>query len=179
MAAGFDLQQAGLGTGGVGDFGAAVAAGGGHLSQRGDPIELGHQARSCADGGGLIADQGAQAAEQFVFALGRAGLELLDGALAVAQGWGDEALLVGQGLAADPVLRHRRRLGLRHRQEVAEGAVVLEFEAGEAAEPALLGFLLGQPGVLVVELVAQLIEGRINAVVEQAALGEGEGWGVE
>ena len=50
--------------------------------------------------------------------------------------------------------------------------MVLEFEAGEAAEPALLRFLLGQPGVLVVELVAQLIEGRINAVVEQAALGE-------
>ena len=115
MAAGFDLQQAGLGTGGVGDLGAAVAAGGGHLGQGGEGVEFGHQAGGAADGGGLLADAAAQAAEQLVFPLGGAGLELLDGALAVAQGRGDEALLVGQGLAADPVLWHRRRLGLRHR----------------------------------------------------------------
>ena len=50
--------------------------------------------------------------------------------------------------------------------------MVLEFEAGEAAEPALLRFLEGQPGVLVVELVAQVVEAWIDAVVDQAAIGE-------
>ena len=57
--------------------------------------------------------------------------------------------------------------------------MVLEFEGADAAEPPLLGLLAGQPGVLVVELVAQPIEGRVDAVVDQAALTEGKGWGIE
>jgi hypothetical protein len=50
--------------------------------------------------------------------------------------------------------------------------VVLEFEGADAAEAALLSLLLGQPGVLVVELVAQLVEAGVDAVVDQAALCE-------
>jgi hypothetical protein len=68
-----------------------------------------------ADGGGLLSHLHPKGAKQFVFALGGPGLELLDGALAVAQGRGHEALLIGQGLAADPVLWHRRCPRFRHR----------------------------------------------------------------
>ena len=67
---------------------------------------------------------------------------------------GHEALFVGQGLPADPVLRHAPRFGFAHRQEVAKGAVVLEFEAADAAGLALERLLAPQPSLLVVELVA-------------------------
>ena len=77
------------------------------------------------------------------------------------------------------MLGHGAGLGAAHRQEVAEGAVVLEFESGNAAGAALGGLLLGQPGVLVVELVAQVVQQRIHAVVDQAAFGEAQRRGVE
>ena len=179
VAAGLDLQQAGFGTLGVGDLGAAVAADGGHLGQGGQGVELGHQAGGAADGGGLLAHLHPQDAEQLVLPLGGAGPELLDLALARLEIRGDEALLVGQGLAADPVLRHGARLGPAHGEEVAEGAVILELEGADAAGAALGGLQVGQPGVLVVELVAQIVQKWIHGVVDQAALGEGEGRGVE
>ena len=57
--------------------------------------------------------------------------------------------------------------------------MVLQFQRVDAAGPPLGLLLLGQPGVLIVEPVAQGIELGIDAVVDQAALREAEGWGVE
>ena len=166
MATGFD-QQLPPGR----DLGPAIAAGGGHLGQGGEGIEVGHQPGRGPDWRGLGSDLAAQLGKQFKFPLGGAGLELQDPAFAALELGGDEALLVGQGLAADPVLRHGPGLGAAHREEVAKGAVVLQAQGGDAAGPALAGLLLGQPGVLVIELVAQAIEAAVDAIVDQAAFG--------
>ena len=179
MTAGLDQQQPRVGAIGVGDLGCAVAAGGGQFGQAGQGIKLGHQAGGRAHRRGLLAHPRSQLTEQLVLALSRTGLELQDLAFALLERRGDEALFVGQGLAADPVVGHLARLGPAHRQEVAKGAVVLQFQGADAAGTALGGFLLGQPAVLVVELVAQPIEQGVDAVMNQAALGQGQRWGVE
>ena len=57
--------------------------------------------------------------------------------------------------------------------------MVLEFEGADAAGAALGGLLLGEPGFLVVELVAQAIELGIDAVVNQAPFREAQRRGVE
>ncbi len=57
--------------------------------------------------------------------------------------------------------------------------MVLEPQVGVAASAALARLLLGQPGVLVVELVAQAIEEGVHTVVDQASFAEGHGRGVE
>ena len=170
MAAGLD-QQLAPGR----DLGPAIAAGGGHLGQGGEGIEVGHQPGRGPDRRGLGAHLAAQFGKQFKFPLGGAGLELQDPAFAALELGGHEALLVGQGLAADPVLRHGPGLGPAHREEVAKGAVVLQAQGGDAAGPAFAGLLLGQPGVLVIELVAQAIEAAVDAIVDQAPFGEGQG----
>ena len=83
---------------------------------------------------------------------------------------GDEAFLVGQGLAPDPVVRHGGGLGFAHRQEIAEGAVVLQFQGADAAALALLLLLVAEPGVLIVQLVAQPIQQRVDAVMDQVTI---------
>ena len=98
--------------------------------------------------------------------MGGAGPQLQDAPFAAFEGGRHEAFLVGQGLAADPVVGHGGGPGPAHRQEVAEAAVVLEPQVGVAAGAALAGLLLGQPAVLVVELVAKAIEQRVDAVVD-------------
>ena len=175
MATRLDLQQAGLGPVGVGDLGPAVAAGGRQVRQGGQGIELGHQPRGGPDGPRQRPHPFPQPAKQLVFPLGGTGLELQDAPLTPLQFRGDKALLIGEGLAPDPVLRHGFGFGLAHRQEVAKGAVVLEFEGGDAAGAALRQLLLRQPGVLIVELVAQAIELRVHPVVDQAPLAQAQG----
>ena len=64
--------------------------------------------------------------------------------------------------------------GLAHRQEVAEGVVVLQLQGADANALALLLLLMAEPGVLIVQLVAQPIQQRVDAVMDQIALGEGE-----
>ena len=102
-----------------------------------------------------------------------AGPQLKDAPLPLLEIRCDEAFLVGQGLAADPVVRHGGGFGFAHRQEVPEGAVVLELEVVVAAEAAFLLLLLRQPGVLVVELIAQAIQQWVDPVVDQASIVEG------
>ena len=83
----------------------------------------------------------AQLAEQFVFALAGAGAQLKDAPFPFLEVRGDEAFLVGQGLAPDPVIRHRGGLRFAYCEEVAEGAVVLQPQVADAGELALLLFL--------------------------------------
>ena len=70
------------------------------------------------------------------------------------------------------MVRHGGGLGFAHRQEVAEGAVVLQFQGADATALALLLLLMAEPGVLVIQLVAQSIQQRVDAVVDQIAFGE-------
>ena len=63
-------------------------------------------------------------------------------------------------------MRHSGGLGFAHRQEIAEGAVVLQFQGADATELALLLLLVTEPGVLIVELVAQPIQQWVDAVVD-------------
>ena len=70
-------------------------------------------------------------------------------------------------------------LGLGPGQEIAKGAGVLELEGRAAAGVPFGGLLLGQPGVLVVELVAQAIELRVHAVLDQAPFAPARGCGVQ
>ena len=149
-----DLQQPGLRAIRVGDLGPAVAGGGSQLRQGGQGIELGHPPCRRPDRPGLGAHLLTQRAEQVVFPLAGPGLQLQDAPFAALELRGHKPLFVGQGLAADPVLRHPLGLGFAHRQEITKGAVVLELEGGDAAGAPFGGLLLGQPGVLVVELVA-------------------------
>lgn len=109
----------------------------------------------------------AQLVEQLVFPLGRPGPQLQDATLAGLELGRDEALLVGQGLTPDPVLGHPGGPGPAHREEVAEAAVELQPQGGDAAEAALLLFLGGQPLILVVEPVAQPIEAVVDSIVDQ------------
>ena len=76
------------------------------------------------------------------------------------------------------MIRHRGRLGFADGQEVAEGAVVLQAQVAVAAALPFQALLLGQPGVLIIELVAQAIQQRVHPVVDQAAFTEGERRGV-
>ena len=50
--------------------------------------------------------------------------------------------------------------------------MVLQAQVVVAAALTLQTLLLGQPGVLIVELVAQAIEQGVDAVVDQAAFAE-------
>ena len=158
----------------VRDLWAAVAPGGGHIGEGGHRIQLGHQPGGHPNRGCPGSHFRAQLAKQLVFPLGGPGLELQDLAFPGLELGGDEALLIGQGLAADPVVGHGCRFGPAHRQEVAKGAVVLEFEGGDATGLALERLLAPQPSVLVVELVAQAIELGIDTVVDQAPFTDGE-----
>ena len=169
MAAGLNPQLAPCA-----EFGPAIATGGGHLGQGGQGIEVGHQPGGAADRAGLQAHPAAQGREQVVLPLGRPGPQLQDAPLPSLEGRRDEALFVGQGLAADPMLGHGAGPGPAHRQEIAEAAVVLETQVGVAAGLAFQGFLFGQPPILVVELIAQAIQHRIDAVVDQAAFAEAQ-----
>ena len=72
------------------------------------------------------------------------------------------------------MLRHRGGLGFAHREEVAEGAVILQPQIAVAAEAAFLLFLMVQPGVLVIELISQPIEQWIDAIVHQPPLTQAE-----
>lgn len=47
---------------------------------------------------------------------------------------------------------------LADRQEIPEGAVVLQAQVADATELFFQPLLLGQPGVLVIELIAQAIQ---------------------
>ena len=174
MAAGFDPQLPALH-----QLRPAPTAGGGHLRQGGEGIEVGHQAGGGPDRGGPLPHPAAQRGEQLDFALGGSGSQLQDAPLASLEGRRHETLLVGQGLAADPVVGHGGGSGPAHCQEVAKAAVVLEPQVGVAAGAALARLLLGQPGVLVVELVAQAIEEGVHTVVDQASFAEAQGRGVE
>jgi len=109
--------------------GIALVLQGAQLRQGGDGIELRHQPRGGPDGPGLLAHVAAQLAEEVVFPLGGPSPQLQNLAFAALECWRHEALLVGQGLPADPVIRHRRGLGPAHRQEIAEVAVVLQLAA--------------------------------------------------
>ena len=71
--------------------------------------------------------------------------------------------------------RYRRRLGPAGGQKIPKGAVILQAQVGVAAGPPLLGLLLGQPLVLVVQLVAQAIQHRIESIVDQAPFAEAQG----
>ena len=51
-----------------------------------------------------------------------------------------------------------------HRQEIAEGVVVLQPQVAVATELALMLLLLAEPGVLIIQLVAQTVEQWVNAV---------------
>ena len=153
-------------------FRPAIAAGGGHLGQGGEGIEFGHESGGGADRGGLQPHPGPQVGEQLVFPLGGPSPQLQDLPLPSFESRRHEAFLVGEGLAADPVLRYGGGAGPAHGQEVAEGAVVLEPQVGVAAGLAFEGLLFGQPVVLVIELIAQAIQHRIHPVMDQAALTE-------
>ena len=52
--------------------------------------------------------------------------------------------------------------------------MVLQTQVADAAELFLQTLLLGQPGVLVIELIAQAIQQRIHSVVDEPAFAEGE-----
>ena len=173
MAAGLQLQPPA-----VGDGWCAVATAGGHIGQAGEGIEGSNGAGRLADRGGHGPHLLAQLAEQLVFPLAGPGPQLEDAALPLLEIRGDEAFFVGQGLAPDPVVRHGGGLGFAHRQEVAEGAVVLQLQGADATALALLLLLVAEPGVLIVQLVAQPIQQRVDAVMDQVALGEGERWGL-
>ena len=157
-------------------FRGAVAAGGGGIGQAGEGIQAGNGPGGLPDWGGHGSHLFPQPAEQFVLALIGPGPQLEDRALPLLEIGGDEAFFIGQGLAADPVVRHGAGLGFAHRQEVTEGAVVLQPQVAVAAQPALLLLLLAQPGVLIIQLIAQAIEQGVDAVLDQAAFGERERW---
>jgi hypothetical protein len=162
MATGLDQQLAP-----VTQLRPTPAARGGHLRQRGQRVELSHQPGGGAHPARLGTHLLAQGAEQLQLPLAGPGAQLQDPTLALLELGGDEALLVGQRLAADPVLRHPGRLRAANRQKVSEAAVVLEPQVGIAAGLTLQGFLVGQPGLLLVEAVAQAVEHRVDPVVDQ------------
>ena len=56
--------------------------------------------------------------------------------------------------------------------------MVLQLQGADATALALLHLLVAEPGVLIVQLVAQPIQQRVDAVMDQVALGEGERWGL-
>ena len=148
-------------------------------------VGQGRQGIQAGDGAGGFSNRGghgphlfAQLAEQFVFALASPSTQLEDAAFPLLEFGGDESLFVGQRLPADPMIRHRAGLGFADGQEVAEGAVVLQTQVVVAAAFALQPFLFSQPGVLIVQLVAQAIEQRVHPVVDEAAFTEGERRGV-
>ena len=118
-------------------------------------------------------------AEQLVFPLCCPGFQLEDPTFAVLELWSNEALLVRQGLPSNPVVRHVLGFGLTDGEEVAKGAVVLEFQGADPAVPPFRLLLLSQPGVLVIQLVAQTIELWVHAVVDQSSLRQGQRWGLQ
>ena len=77
------------------------------------------------------------------------------------------------------MVRHVLGFGLTHGEEVAKGAVVLEFQGADPAVPPFRLLLLSQPGVLVIQLVAQTIELGVHAVVDQSSLRQGQRWGLQ
>ena len=99
-----------------------------------------------------------QVHEEFVFPLAGAGAQLKNASLPFLEFGSDETFFVGQGLATDPMFRYRRCFGFAHCKEIAKGAVVLKSQGADAADLPLLLFLLSEPGVLVIELVAQAVE---------------------
>ena len=139
-------------------LGAAPPLRGGHLGEGGQGIEFGHLTGCGANRLGLEPRGLAQGREELQLPLGGTGAQPQDASLPLLEGRGDEALLAGEGLAADPVVGHSRRFGATHGQEIAEGAVVLETNVGMAAALALLAFLVGQPAILIIQLVAKAIE---------------------
>ena len=165
MAAGFQLQHAVFG-----DGGGAVTTAGGHIGQAGESIEGRDGASRLADRAGHGPHLFTQFAEQLVFPLASPGPQLEDAALSLLEIRGDEAFLVGQGLAPYPVGRHCGGLGFAHRQVIAEGAVMLQLQGADATELTLLLLLIAEPGVLIVQLVAQPIKQWVDAVMEQISL---------
>ena len=174
VTAGLQLQDAA-----VGDGGSAVAPCGSDIGQARERIQRSDGASCLTDRSGHGADLLTQLAKQLIFPLAGACPQLEDAAFPLFEIRGDEPFLIGQGLAADPVVRHRRGLGFAHRQEIAEGAVVLQLQGGDTAALALLLLLIGKPGVLIIQLVAQPIKERVNPVVDQSAFTEAQRWGLQ
>ena len=85
----------------------APAAGGGGLCQRGEGVEAGDCPGGLADRCGHRPHLLTQATEELVFPLAGPGSQLKDAPFPLFQFRGDEALLISQGLAADPMVRHR------------------------------------------------------------------------
>ena len=142
----------------VGELRRTKVAGSGHVRQASEGIEAGHRPGSFADQRGHGSHLLPQLHEQLVFPLAGAGAQLKNASFPLFEFGGDEAFFVGQGLATDPVVGHRCSFGFAHGEEVAEGAVVLKLQGADPADLAFLLFLLGEPSVLIVELVAEAVE---------------------
>ena len=57
--------------------------------------------------------------------------------------------------------------------------MVLQAQIRVATEFAFLDFLACKPGVLVIQLIAQAIQQRIDVVVHEASLAEAERWVID
>ncbi len=134
-----------------------------------------HGPGSGLDPGGVVGQGLADLGKALVFqgvdpVLGRE-----DGVFQLLELFGDIALAVDQGLLADVRVRHQAHLALGHLDVVAEDAVVAHPQVFDAGFFLLSGFDAGQHILAAGHNVAQLVDLRIKARADDAALAQGEG----
>ena len=157
----------------------AVVAVSGHDRQGDQHIQGGQAVGGAADalrpGGHLLADL----LEQRVLQLADAVLGPQHLLLVVLQLFGDEALGIGQGLAADIVGRDSRQVALGDLDRVAEDPVVADLEGRDAGAGLFLGLQAGDEALALAADGAQFIQLGVVAGGDDASLAQGEGGGFD
>ncbi len=157
----------------------AVVAVRGHDRQGDQHVQGGQAVGGAADALRPVRHLFADLLEQRVLQLADAVLGPQHLLLVVLQLFGDEALGIGQGLAADVIGRDSRQVALGDLDGVAEDPVVADLEGRDAGAGLFLGLQAGDEALALAADGAQFVQFGVVAGSDDAPLAQGEGGGFD
>ena len=170
MAPGTDVQEIV-----VGDLRAAVGVALGAVGERAENVYFGECGSAQLNLRRECPCKSAQVLKQLNFQCFRLVFGTENAAFHFLEFRRDEAFAVGQGLFADVVVRDGGQMGFRDLDEIAEHAVVVDFQRLDSAPLLFLRLQFRDPSLAVRRGGAERIQFRMVSRADHAAVGDGRG----